>query len=68
MIWIEEHWTFNGSKERSIGTEQKTLKLRRSSGRGASLTRRRKRLKKRCKNWLNLKKSVTDRHGNEETS
>jgi hypothetical protein len=39
------------------------LKLKRSNGRGGSLIKRRRRLRRKCRNFRSLKKSVRDRRG-----
>jgi hypothetical protein len=50
MIWIGELWTSKSSKRRRLGIALRMLRSRNNNGSEVWLTRRRERLKRRCRN------------------
>jgi hypothetical protein len=63
MIWIGALSISNDYREKSIETGLRMLKLKRSNGRGGSLIKRRRRLRRKCRNLRSLKKSERDKRG-----
>jgi hypothetical protein len=68
MTWIGALSISNDYREKSIETGLRMLKLKRSSGRGGSLIKRRRRLRRKCRNFRSLKKFVRDKRGKGRSS
>jgi hypothetical protein len=63
MIWIGALSISNDCREKSTETGLRMLRLKRSNGKGGSLIKRRRRLRRKCRNFRSLKKSVRDKQG-----